>query len=167
MNVWDTLDQFAAAGEASVSKSSSSSSLKSVPPSPHHPLKSRPPSLLVDLAPPPQLPASAASTSSLSPAPAADIRSRRSAAANASTAPVDPDVTRPSLKRLTDRDMLAAIPARARAHPAPPTKSRSSLDELAREERALTEGEREVVVHQVHRGCPPWPAGGSQSARPD
>ena len=62
MNVWDTLDEFAAAAElpAPVSKQSSSSSLRSVPPSPHHPLKSRPNSVLVDTAPAPE-----ASTSSL------------------------------------------------------------------------------------------------------
>lgn len=121
----------------------------SAPPSPNHPLKSRAQFYHDDLDSPPS-----ASTSSLtsSPNPATQgqgIRSRKATPTIVQTPHfVDSDITRPSLKRLTDKETTAHARALANGRP-PAGKPRKSLDELGSVTGTLEDGEREVVIHEV------------------
>lgn len=80
------------------------------------------------------------------------VRSRKAATQNgssSSSAAVDADVTRPTLKRLTGETVLAGVEAAAAGAEADKGKgkSRRSFDELGRSGKS--EAEREVVVHEV------------------
>ena len=156
MNVWDGFDEFAPSPAVSlpVSRQGSTSSLRSLPNSPHHPLKSRP----VSLEPAPRQPAFASASQPLPGSTSADIRSRRTTANGTIGAgfTVDADVTRPSLKRVTDKERAATGAAGAGGGTGglPSSKSRTSLDELVRE-ATPNEGERDVVVHQVSLAVAP------------